>query len=726
MDNLQTSPTERRPALGAVAFSCVVDRDPLLAAQCFIWLNCLLELQEVPPEQIFVHHTGIANADFATWLASRRINLVPIRPYDRRSPHCNKLRQLETFTHQRFERVVLMDCDTAWIGDRPLPLRAPIAAKIVDLANPPESVLATIFRAAGPGEPEWVAVSFPQGPGFRHTDRNNCNGGLYVLAGDLIPQLDTVWRKWADWCLDRPHLFGASALHVDQVSFALALRELGLRVDPLPIEWNYPLHLPAALLPDVVPQIVHFHRRVGPHFKLVPIGVPNPDRAIDTLNRHIAAFLAAHLVNSVFWDLRYVVAPQLGSGLGSRGDSLAQKRKWVGYALEAFTRKRVVDVGCGDLEAVRTLPLENYLGLDISERALEIARAKRPDWQFAHLGAEQPLLAEGDAVVCLDVLIHQKEASAFESLLRRLVAAARERLIVSGYDEPPEDSSEITAFHRPLAAALAETGAFAEISTVGRYRECSLIVADKRRPAVHPNDMMAEDFNRAARLTSRPDLLRHLADLSREAFGFYTRQFSRALEYPWVAEKLEALPPGRRVLDIGAGLNPLPLLLARRGMIVDCVDPHPLVRAPPPDPGWNEWGFYDYGRHHPNLRSHHLDALVFEPDMPLDVVYSVSVIEHMPRATWQAILARCRRWLGRNGRLLLTIDLIPGTQWLWNYSEGREVEPPARHGDITAFAGHLGRLGFTPIEAFIWQGVPQSRTDLLLIDCIAERKPTGK
>ncbi|HZU88582.1 MAG TPA: hypothetical protein VE993_04930, partial [Stellaceae bacterium] len=173
MDSSQRAPTERRPALDSVAFSCVLDKDPLLAAQCFIWLNCLLELQRVPPDQIFVHHTGLDNADFAAWLAARQINLVEIRPYDRRSPHCNKLRQLETFARRRFEHVMLMDCDTAWIGDRPLPLRAPAAAKIVDFANPPEAVLATIFRAAGLGEPAWVDVSFPQGPGARRTDRNN-------------------------------------------------------------------------------------------------------------------------------------------------------------------------------------------------------------------------------------------------------------------------------------------------------------------------------------------------------------------------------------------------------------------------------------------------------------------------------------------------------------------------------------------------------------------------
>jgi 2-polyprenyl-3-methyl-5-hydroxy-6-metoxy-1,4-benzoquinol methylase len=720
MNGLETLQMGRHPALGSVAFSCVVDKDPLLAAQCFIWLNCLIEIQSVPPAQIFVHHTGIGNADFAIWLKSRRVNLVEITPYDRRNPHCNKLRQLETFARKTFDRVVLMDCDTAWIGDAPLPIRAPIAAKIVDFANPPEAILAAIFREAGLGEPCWAEVSFPQGPGARYTDRNNCNGGLYILAGALIPELAVAWRKWADWCLDRRHLFGGFAMHVDQVSFALALRELGRCVDPLPIEWNYPL-VPGASFPDVVPQIIHFHRQIGPHCKLGRIGVAKPDQAIDALNRHITAFLAAQFVNSVFWDLRYRVAPELGSGVGSRGESLAAKRKWLGHVLGTFADKTVVDVGCGDLEVMRALPLAHYRGLDVSEQALEIARAKRPDWHFARLGADHSALPEGDAVVCLDVLIHQKQASEFEALLRRLVEAARERLIVSGYDEPPRLSSEIVAFHRPLLAALRETGAFAEISVVGRYRDCSLIVADKPRPrsAIHPNDMAAEDFNQASQLTPRPDLLRHLADLSRQTFGFYTKHFARALEYPWIAHKLETLPPGRRVLDIGAGLNPLPLFLARRGAIVECIDPHPLQRTPPTDHDWNEWGFYDYSRHHQNLRSHHADARVFEPDAPLDIVYSVGVIAHMPRAVWEAVLARCRRWLCKGGRLLLTIDLFPGTQVLWNRSEGREIEAPARHGDIAAFAGHLGRLGFTPVEAFIWQRVPHSRTDLLFIDCVA-------
>ena len=264
---------------------------------------------------------------------------------------------------------------------------------------------------------------------------------------------------------------------------------------------------------------------------------------------------------------------------------------------------------------MRGQPFKNYTGLDVSKEALGIASAKRPDWKFAQVTAQETSIVQGDAVVCLDVLIHQKQASEFNALVGELVNATRERLVVSGFNAP-HATSEICSFHQPIVTALKDTGLFSEISVIGQYRNLSLVVADKRRvgPAVHSNDMAAEDFNEAAKLTKRPDLLRHLADLSREAFGFYTCHFPRAIEYPWVAEKLGIVAPRpMRARSRLRGLNPLPLFQARRGVSVDTVDSHPMIRIPPIDPNWNEWGFLsDYSRVHPNLHSHQQDALTFQ------------------------------------------------------------------------------------------------------------------
>jgi hypothetical protein len=304
--------------MDSIAFSCIVDRPRYLMAQCFVWVQCLLEIQKIEPENIFVHAAGIADPEFLRWLESLGVNVVRVAPFDPRSPHCNKICQLDTFVDRNFDQVVLMDCDTAWIGDAPLPRGEPVAGKIVDSARPPETVLAGVFRAAGLGEPNWVEVSIPKDDGCRKSDRNNFNGGLYILDGRFAGALRPVWRAWATWCLDHRDSLGEfesdqmadrpsgpgvdgsmafpriepKALVWDQVSFALALRELGVLGRLLPIEWNYPTYSPT--LPDVSPQILHYSRHFKQPFKLRKTGIPSPDRAIAALNLRIQEFLATH------------------------------------------------------------------------------------------------------------------------------------------------------------------------------------------------------------------------------------------------------------------------------------------------------------------------------------------------------------------------------------------------------------------------------------------------
>ena len=48
--------------------------------------------------------------------------------------------------------------------------------------------------------------------------------------------------------------------------------------------WNYPTHLGASLLPDVEPQILHFHRELTADFALEEKGVPLVDTAIARIN----------------------------------------------------------------------------------------------------------------------------------------------------------------------------------------------------------------------------------------------------------------------------------------------------------------------------------------------------------------------------------------------------------------------------------------------------------
>lgn len=232
---------------------------------------------------------------------------------------------------------------------------------------------------------------------------------------------------------------------------------------------------------------------------------------------------------------------------------------------------------------------------------------------------------------------------------------------------------------------------------------------------IHPRDLSDSDFARAIHAAQRPDLLRELVDTSRRVFGFYTGHYPHTINYPWMIEHLEHLSSGSRLLDIGAGVSPVPIVLADRGMFVDCVDNNANVRTLPSNVHWNEWGFFDYATVHRNLSAYNCDAAKFEPKTQYEAIYSVSSLVHMPRPVREQTLERCWTWLKPNGLLLLAIDMMPCTDFLWNRSDGLEVEPPVQHGTADDVLSQLGRLGFQIDDWKILRTVYKSRTDLLFI-----------
>ena len=97
----------------------------------------------------------------------------------------------------------------------------------------------------------------------------------------------------------------------------------------------------------------------------------------------------------------------------------------------------------------------------------------------------------------------------------------------------------------------------------------------------HPRDISAGDLEVAMAAQNNPDLLGQLVELSRGAFGFYPSYFPYTITYPWASERLERVPAGSRALDIGAGVTPVPLYLARKGVTVECVDNSKHIRTLP-------------------------------------------------------------------------------------------------------------------------------------------------
>lgn len=384
--------------------------------------------------------------------------------------HCNKLGQLENLAEVEFDTVVLLDTDTITVSDlRPYLSTSSIRGKAVDLAIPPRVTLDEIAAAAGLTRLPDVCTpdAVPS-----ETYVGNCNGGFYSIPKAQATTLSSAWRRAASWLLGNlePLSRIGRQVHVDQVSFWLAIQQTGVPFELAPSNVNYYVHFTGEhRYFDASREIalLHYHG-----VSLNVLGLLEPRGELDPVARAAVARaneqIARGFDNRVFWEMRYNNFPERGSGFGSRGEHGAYKRDLLRQqGIEAAAS--VLDVGCGDLEVVKALDIKNYVGLDQSPESLQLARRARPDWRFdLFLAAD---VEPAEMVLCFEVLIHQPTAGGYHALIDFLAAKTSGALLVSGYEAASEaiHQNHMLFFHEPLEASLQRTGRFSAIREIGRH-----------------------------------------------------------------------------------------------------------------------------------------------------------------------------------------------------------------------------------------------------------------
>lgn len=264
-----------------------MDADPDFLFQGLLLIASLVHNAGVTPENIHAHVTDNVDRNLHHALAALGINVHVVEPFHPQSPHCNKISQLKTDAWRSYDTVVFCDCDIAVTRDFVKEIgEHDVSGKVVDYANPPLAIIEGVFRAAELGFGEVTQeTSFRseagravlQIPGNdeagEHTHAANLNGGLYILRSALIPAIAESWSKWALWLIDTPDLMGSYSVHVDQLSFSLAMAELDLTPNLLPVEHNFPTHIAvhpsaAAALSEL--SVLHYHRALD------EVGLPKP------------------------------------------------------------------------------------------------------------------------------------------------------------------------------------------------------------------------------------------------------------------------------------------------------------------------------------------------------------------------------------------------------------------------------------------------------------------
>ena len=107
---------------------------------------------------------------------------------------------------------------------------------------------------------------------------------------------------------------------------------------------------------------------------------------------------------------------------GSRGAPLQYKRTLLeSEGLESAAS--ILDIGCGDLEVIHPFNLRQYLGLDVSQKAISVASARRSDWSFRLMSDEMEAVPAAELVLCLEVLIYQPDWASYWRIIE--LAAAK-------------------------------------------------------------------------------------------------------------------------------------------------------------------------------------------------------------------------------------------------------------------------------------------------------------
>ncbi|MEX2500290.1 MAG: class I SAM-dependent methyltransferase [Wenzhouxiangellaceae bacterium] len=490
------------------------------------------------------------------------VRIHGINPFHQDHPYCNKLTQLQTPELAEADICVLCDTDIAFSQSvDSLLSTSSIRAKIVDLPNPPIEIWRALLDASGLPQCPTTNTSFGDGI----TPTINCNGGLYMIPSEHFRILREAWPRWARWLIDHIKLIPESyQKHIDQMSFGLAVHQFGLPIKHLSLAENYPTHSSVGAKPDISPKVIHYHSNVDSSHRLKQVGAPLVDKRIGWINRMIHQRRRESFGNQAFWNFRYSEYPALGSGVGSREQNLRHK-EWVLQQInQDLIPSSVLDIGCGDLEVSRRIEFKNYTGVDISSEAIIGARRKKRDWNFIVGNPVKTPIDPCQLVICLDVLIHQPTYAEYIALLGRIFSLCTDVAILSGYNQEPWHTSEITFYYEPLSQSLRKFIPGSRTEIVGGYRDTTIFLVHLDNTTEWKQTLYETHIGH---LWSKPD------DLISSQFEKYKGHTRNEL-----AMLLEFVEAGATILDIGAHIGsfavPIATKIGPEGSLI-CVEPDP-------------------------------------------------------------------------------------------------------------------------------------------------------
>ncbi len=132
-----------------------------------------------------------------------------------------------------------------------------------------------------------------------------------------------------------------------------------------------------------------------------------------------------------YWDVRY--KSQRDSGSGSYGRLSRFKAEVINSFIKEHALTELLELGCGDGNQLGLLDIAMYLGVDISQEALNICKEKYNNEEgkkFLTYTELYDLNQQFECVVSLDVIYHLSDDNLYYTYLKDLFTSAKKYVIV--------------------------------------------------------------------------------------------------------------------------------------------------------------------------------------------------------------------------------------------------------------------------------------------------------
>ena len=153
--------------------------------------------------------------------------------------------------------------------------------------------------------------------------------------------------------------------------------------------------------------------------------------------------------SAAYWEGRYAFGGD--SGVGSTGEYAEYKAEILNEFVTEHGVESVLEFGCGDGNQISLAEYPEYVGLEVSESAIESCSRRFTDdntmsfflydpQHFVNNGA-----LEADLVLSLEVLFHIVDRERFEKALNDIFEASRRYVIVfsSNHDDPNPETVHV-------------------------------------------------------------------------------------------------------------------------------------------------------------------------------------------------------------------------------------------------------------------------------------------